>query len=271
MSIDAKFRQQYYNFLKKCLMTVDFSKKYEDTCAEYESLRTAINAELRIADSICSDAEYLIDKESGKLKAEAKMLFLNNAKLSRMINELLKLWLKKQSFGEFGWEDEMMNNIDSVIAIAEYSAMEEEIIEKLGLDEGQRFIYEVKKEILALEEKLGTSFFREDVLKLRDLFKIKVLFSDSSEIDVNEKDNLNQKSLILTNKNKESFSYKQWAKITHNGVVFIELEHMEELRVGKIKYYKLEITETGQKLTLVENKELEKELDVKRDKLEIGV
>ena len=32
----------------------------------------------------------------------------------------------------------------------------------------------------------------------------------------------------------------------------------------------IEITEKGQKLTLVENKELEKELDKKRDKLEVG-
>ncbi len=271
MSIDAKFRQKYYNLLKKCLMTVDFSKKYEETCDEYKTLRKEINEELRSVDSICSDAECLIDIASGKLKAEAKMLFATNAKLSRMLEEFLKIWLKKQSFGEFGWEDEMMNNIDSVIAIAEYSEMEKEIIEKLGLDEGQRFIYEVKKEILELEEKLSTSFFREDVLKLRDLFKIKVLFSHSSEIDVNEKDNLKQKSLILTNKDKDSFSYKQWAKITHDGEIFIELELMEELRVGKIKYYKLEITENGQKLTLVENKELEKALDVKRDKLEIGV
>ena len=270
MPLDEKFRKKYYNLLKKCLMTVDFSEKYEDTCAKYKSLRKAINAELRSIDSICSDAEHLIDKESGKLKAEAKMLFATNSKLSRMLDEFLKIWLKKQSFGEFGWEDDMMNNIDSVIAIAEYSSMEDEIIEKLGLDEGQRFIYEVKREILKLEETLGTSFFRESVLKLRDLFTIKVLFSSSSEINVSEKDNLKEKTLVLTNKDKVSFNYKQWAKITHNGEIFIELELMEELRVGKFKYYKIEITEKGQKLTLVENKELEKELDKKRDKLEVG-
>ena len=37
--------------------------------------------------------------------------------------------------------------------------------------------------------------------------------------------------------------------------------------MGKFKYYKLEITGNGQKMILVEDKKLEKELDAKREAL----
>lgn len=270
MSLNESFRKRYSDALKKCLMTVEMSDKYEALSKDYDELRERINGELKKRDSVCSDVERLIDKSTGKLKANFEIIIDSDTKLLKLIKEFRELWLKKQSFVEFGWQDGLMNHIDSVLAIAEYSELEKEIIAKLGLDEGQHFIYEAKCEILEFEKSLGVDFFREEVLKMRDLFKIKALVSKNSEILVSKKDNLKAQKIILSNSNGEDFSCEKSAQITHNGEIIIEIELQEDLRVGKFNYYVLHIDKNCQKLTLIEDKELIKVLDAKREKLEIS-
>ncbi len=270
MSLCESFRKKYSDALKKCLMTVEMSDKYEAVSKDYEELRKRVNEELKKRDSLCSDVERLIDKNTGKLKSNAEIIVGSDTMLLRLIKEFRELWLRKQSFIEFGWQDGLMNHIDSVIAIAEYSELEKEIIAKLGLDAGQRFIYEAKREILEFEKALGIDFFREDVLKMRDLFKIKTLVSKASEIVISKKDSLKEQRLILTNDSDEDFLCEQLAQITHNGEVFIEIEFLVDIRVCKFNYYVLHTDKNFQKLTLVEDKELIKVLDSEREKLEIS-
>lgn len=267
MSIDASFLKMYHDALKKAVMTSDMSDKYEALCDKYDDLREEINVRLERKDSVCSDAERLFDKESGRLKKEAELVIGDDNALRGMLSEFEKLLMNKRSFAEFGWGDRLISTIDPVLAIAEYSDMEKKIIAELGLDEGQRVIYGIKKKIVEFEKELGISFFGESVLKMRDLFRIKQLFSNSSEINVNEKDNLETQRLVLTNSAGESIRCEKTAEITHNGSLYIELELLEDIRVCVFNYYLFSNSDNRQTLRLVEDKQLEKILDEKRDKL----
>ena len=152
-------------------------------------------------------------------------------------------------------------------AISEYSNMEKQIIAELGLNDGQRYIYEAKKRIIEFEKTLGLDFFREEVLKMRDLFRIKTLISGTNNINLDGKDNLNTQKLSLSNGDGEIFNCKKVAEMIYRGTIFIEIEFLKDLRVCPFNYYVLSTDNNTQLLTLVEVKALNKELDLIRDKL----
>lgn len=268
MSIDASFLKIYHDTLKKAVMTSDMSDKFEAVCNKYDELKDKIDARLEENGSICSDAERLFDKETGALRGEAESIIGNDRALRDMLTDFGELLLNKRSFAEFGWRDTLISTIDPVLAIAEYSDMEKKIIAELGLDDGQKVIYEIKKKVVEFEKELGISFFGEEILRMRDLFRIKRLFSKKGEISVSDKDNLETQKLTLTNNDGELLKCEKTAQITHNGSLYIELEILEDIRVCVFNYYVFKQSDNCQSLVLVEDKALEKILDGKRDKLE---
>ena len=264
--IDASFLKRYHDALKKCVMTSDMHDKYRELCEDYDEAKRKMDAALESAGSICSDAECLIDKSTGELKRHALLVLGEDAALLRMANELCELWQRLHSFAEFGWTDELGSSIDPVLAIAEYSEMEHKIIDELGLDEGQRVIYEIKKRVVEFEETIGKDFFREDVLKLRDLFRFKRLLAKPYEIKLGQSDNLDTQDLVLTNNDGETFRCEKVAQIAHNGSQYVEIELREDVRICVFNYY-LVADDACRELRLVEDRDLVKLLDTKRDRL----
>ena len=264
--IDASFLKGYQDALKKCVMTSDMHDKYRELCENYKDTKRKIDARLESENSLCSDAERLIDKNTGELKKNALLVLGDDATLLRMVNELCELWQRLHSFAEFGWTDELGSSIDPVLAIAEYSDMERKIIDQLGLDEGQRVIYEIKKRVVEFEETIGKDFFREDVLKLRDLFKFKRLYAKPYEIRLGKTDNLDTQNLVLKNNDGDTVRCEKVAQITHNGSQYVEIELHEDVRICVFNYY-LTADDACSELRLVEDRDLVKLLDSKRDRL----
>lgn len=267
MAIDESFLKTYLDALKRALMTSDMHDKYQKVLEDYENAKKKINSKLESMDSVCTDAERLIDKETGGLKKIAELIVGDDTALRRTLNDFRELWLNLQSFAEFGWKDELVSSIDPVLAIADYSSMEDRIMLELGSDKGQRVIYEIKKKAVEFEESIGKDFFRIEVLKLRDLFRIKQLFSNKGEIKIIGKDNLKVQSLVLTNGEGEKLKCNKVAEIIHNGASYLELELLEDLKICTFNYYVTEDKDGSQALRLIEDRALVKLLDEKRDKI----
>ncbi|MBQ8688802.1 MAG: hypothetical protein IJ515_00355 [Clostridia bacterium] len=269
MSLNPNFREEYYGLLEKCILTVDKSQQYEEICEKYTALRNRINGILEAADALCTDSERLIDKSTGEVKPNAEAVTGADENLMEMLAELGELYVKRQSFAELGWDDDLMNHIDAVLAIGAYQDMEEKIISELGRDAGQRVICEVKKKILSLEGELGTQFFGNGVERLENLLRIKHLFSWRDEIEMTAADNTDERSIILVNEAGECFDFRTWAQMRHGGAVYVELELLDEMNVRTFNYYRVDAASDRQAFTLVEDGDLIKVLERKQERLAI--
>ncbi len=268
MPSEFELRSEYYELLKQTVVLVDRSDRYDRICEEYKALCKRINKLLEDMDAFCVDAERYIDKSTGGLRANIG--FEPDPVLAKLFGELCGLYTEKQHFAtEYGWDDDLLNHIEAVLAIAAYEDMEKRIIAELGADAGERVIYETKKEIVAFERELGVVFFSQAVERMEALFRTRVLFSPEGEIVLTDKDCLCEQSVTLVNKHGERLAFTKWAQIAHRGEIYIELELLEDMKIGKFHYYRLAQAQGGWMLTLVEDGPTESELDGKRDRLTV--
>lgn len=270
MSLSENFREEYLILLKKCLDTVSGSNRYDALLKEYEGRKKAADERLSALDAICTDCELLIDKTTGEIKPSAVALFGEDEELMSLLKRLGELQRKRLEFSEErGWDDDLINHLDCVVAIGYVTEYEKKIVAELGKKDGLVVICEVKREAVKYERELGLTFYAGDVERLEDLFRIRTLYSPDREIVIGEEDNLDECELVLISDVGEALRFKKSARMTLRGRVYIELEILEELKVKKFNYYTVSDTDRGQMLTLEEDDELYEELWALQEKLTV--
>lgn len=268
MALKPNFREEYYKLLKDLVLQIRKSDRYEAVCARHKELKEKIEELLEKNDSVCTEAEKLIDKTSGAVKAAAEALLCGDAELAGMVREFGALCAEKEEFASIGWDDDLMNHLENVLAIAAYENMEKEILAELGRDEGQLVIYEEKKRAAELEKELGGKVLADAVERLEALFSKKHLFPAPGDIDTSKEDNFDEAHLTLLNSKGEKLRFEVWSQLHYKGKLYIELELHEDLKTQKMNYYRV-VSPT--ELVLVEDESEDKALDKARDRLEIAI
>lgn len=272
MSLSPNFKKEYKDFLKECLIIVDKSRKYDTISSDYNILKNKINEILEDLDLLCNDCETCLDKKTGELKPNVEIILNSNSRLLEMIKELSKLYKNKLIYEiELGWNDELKNHIDTVLAIANYRDMEKAIISEFGKSKGRYIVYEIKKDILKFEDEIGIYFYRYELEKLEALLKVEVLYLTSKELEITLRDNLKEENLILYNEKGENFKFKKNSQIKYQEKIYVELELLEEIKAPKLSYYLLEKTQSGQKFILEEDENICNYLWDRQDKLSIYI
>ena len=269
MPVSPDFREEYHKLLEECLLLVQKSRQYEAICEQYRERKAEANRLLEERGALCTDAERLIDPVTGKVKESAVALVGEDEQLREILISCGELFLQKKGYAELGWNDELTNKMQVVLAIANFRDMEEKILQELGRDQGQQVIYRELQRVLPLEQELGFRFFADDVERLEALLRIKVLYAALGELPITAQENMTQERLSLVTEQGEIFSFVKWAQIQHKGAVYLELELPEELPIGKFKYYRVETTREGVRLLLEEDKTIEQELDERWDRLSV--
>lgn len=270
MALSVNFKEEYYKLLEECVLLVEKSERYEKICAEYTALKEKINKILEETDALCTDAERFLEKETGKIKPETEFFIGQNEELKVLLSALSALYIEKMSFASLGWTDDLMNHIAVVLASGKCQEKEEEIIAELGLQQGERVIYEEKKKVLKLEKELGVRFFEGDVERLEALFKVRVLFPFPEQTKMKAEENLIEENWILINADGECFQVEKYAQLRYKNALYVELIFPEEIKLKrKLNYYKVEKTKRGIRFVLVEDNELYEKLWAKVEKLEV--
>lgn len=254
---------QYLKALKDCLILVKDSKTYEDICQKYELLKKEINSLLEKMDALCIDAERYIDKNTGSLRDD---IGINLDEIIRFkFEELCDLYNEKKIFySKYNWDDNLLNRVEVVLAIANYEKLEKEIIESFGYAKGEQIIYETKKEAVSFEKEIGVEFFSSVVEKLEVLFRIRNLYPLNKNIDILGLDNINSQKYQLINDNGEVFDVEKIGEINYRNKTYLEFDLLD---FNKLNYYKLVLVKNKQKFILVEDKELDKILNKRQEKL----
>ena len=269
----VELKRKYYSMLRLLLLLLKHNDLYSSVCKQYIELREKINKKLTDIDAMCVDAERYIDKSTGAIRENVGFELDSEPELKEMLGELSRLYLEKRRLGErYNWDDELYRSVHVVVKIAECEDFERKIIDELGREEGEIVIYEAKKEVLRIERELEMVFFAPQVERMEALFKLRVLFPTEADITVTQEDYLDffgEQTVVLKNKKGEKFSFAKYAQITYRGCIYLELELLEDMNIKKFVYYKLDSEGEEQRLTLVEDEATERELDKRRDRLEV--
>ncbi|MBQ9745387.1 MAG: hypothetical protein IJW21_01010 [Clostridia bacterium] len=268
MALKPNFREEYVKLLKEFVLTIKKSNRYEAVCEKYNELKKEIEQALAEMNSVCSEAELLIDKATCAPKAGVPAMIGDDEALNGMVQEFGALCAEKEEFAAIGWDDDLMNHISNVLAIAAYENMEKEIIAEFGRDKGQKIIYEEKKKGAELEKELGGKILIDSVERMEALFRKKHLFPAAGDIDTSKEDNLDEGHLTIVNDMGEPLRFEVWSQLHYKGELYIELELMEEMKTPKMNYYKVL---SPAELLLVEDEDAIKELDKARDALEVAI
>lgn len=254
---------QYLKALKDCLVLIKDSTRYEYICQKYELLKKEIDNLLEKMDALCIDAERYINKNTGSLRDDIGINL--DEKLRFKFAELCNLYNEKKLFYlKHNWDDNLLNNVEVVLAIANYEKLEKEIIESFGYDKGEQIIYETKKESVIYEKEIGVDFFSNSVEKLEVLFRIRNLYPLNDDIDILGLDNINSQKYQLINDYGEVFDVEKIGEINYRNKTYLEFDLLD---FNKLNYYKLSLVKNKQKFILVEDKELDKILNKKQEKL----
>lgn len=270
MALNDRFREEYYGLLEECVLLVEKEKRYERICAEYTDLKKEIDKILEETDCLCTDAERFLEKDTGKIKPETALIVGENAEILGLLAKLSALYIERQSFAELGWTDDLMHLISVILASAKCSNKEEEIVAELGLEQGERVIYEEKKKVLKLEKELGIRFFEDDVERLEALFKVRILYPLSAQTVIKDEENLTEENWVLANADGECFQLEKYAQLRYKNALYVELIFPDEIKLKrKLNYYKIEKKKSGTRFVLVEDEELFEKLWAKVEKLEV--
>lgn len=260
--------REYYELLCRAVLLAANSERYAVLHAKYDSLREELNSFLSDVDSPVSDITRTIDKQSGKIKPAASLILAEHPELSEKLQRLSEIYSEMLTLSHFKWDEGLAPAFDTVLAISAYKRLEDKIISTFGSIEGKRLIYAEKKRVLLYEASLGVSFFAEEVEKHEATEKISLLISDT-EISLCGGDSLAKETVILKNKSGESFPFEICAFLYLSGALYVELMLLFESKAPKFNYYKLEKTLRGYRLVLVDEPNLLKTLDAKRDAITV--
>ena len=259
----------YFELLKSCAILFAERERYKKICEEYSSVREKANEILKNTDSVCQDAELLIDKDSCQLKPLAQAILGDNFYLNKLAKKLCELFAEQKKFMEMGWTDDLSANIKVILAISKYEDKEKEIIANFGKEKGEKIICEQKKKVAKFEKTLGIYFFADDVLRFSQRAKITVLYSDKEQLNFTEDDNLDSQFIYLTNDFGDKLSFEKTGQFLHRGKIYLELILQENFKIRQLNYYHVEELEDSYRLTLEEDEKIFEELWAYQEQVEI--
>ena len=267
MSLIEQYREEYYSRLVRCLDIIALNEKYNARKDEYKRLLAEINSELAENGAISQNAEDLIDGTTGGLRRGAEMVVNGDTALLDGLRQLATLRKKLSEFvGLHAWDDEVMNAVDVILAIAGYQDYEDEMREKLGKEAAERIIYEEKRRVSVIEAERGMYFFADGVAVMETIFKIRTLCPTATELSLDRVNNADELDIELTNDRGERIRFRKTGQITHEGAMYVELVLLDDLRIpSKLWHYRVDQSQGGIVLTLVEDEKLR---DVLFDKIE---
>lgn len=267
MALNQNFREEYFNALKDCVLTVIKFHKYQALSSNCETLKDEINGFLKHKNSIISDVDTCIDKQTSTLKQSARSI-LDEAGLVDEATSYAGLCAQKRAYvDEYGWRDETLANISAVIAIAQVRDLEKAMTSELGLDVAQKIMLEEKERVLAFEKETKTNFFAVEVDFLRDLLRIKTLFETDESIKLFATSNKIAQQITLANADGETFKCTKSAQLSMDGNVYVEIILPEDIKTNQYTYYKVISEPNRKKLVLAQDEQDKKRLDALYDKL----
>lgn len=267
MALTPNFREEYFNALKDCVFTVAEINKFKAICANCETLRDEINGVLKMKNSILSDVDTCIDKQTCTIKKSAQSLLADDGLEDVAIN-YAGLCAKKRAYAdEYGWHDETLASISAVLAIAEFRDLEKAMTDELGLDVAQKIMLEEKSRVLPFEQETNTTFFAVEVDFLRDLLRIKTLFETNEQLILRAQSNKTTQQITLANADGETFKCTKSAQLTLGGETYVEIVLPEDIKANKYTYYKVLTEPNCKKLVLEQDEQNKNSLDALYDKL----
>ena len=135
--------------------------------------------------------------------------------------------------------DDEVSSLRIVVALDTYQKLETQIIEKLGLIDGEKAIYQVKKQAVQLEKQLGGVILADAIQRLEAIFALATLYGANGDVVVDDHNNQDSKPLVLKNDNGQVFNFEKFAQITYKGDIYFELNLLDDLKIGKLNYYKV--------------------------------
>lgn len=155
-----------------------------------------------------------------------------------------------------------------VVAIGDYRDMERELVSKFGIDIAQEVMLECKREVVGRERSRGIVFYSEDVERLENIIAIKHLTIPIS-LRIDRQENMDMMDVCLPNDKGEKYHFRTWSVLHLDGEAYIELELLEDMRVGKFNYY--HISKSTSTLKMVQDNSLTRRLDERREVVEVAL
>ena len=177
----------------------------------------------------------------------------------------LNMCLEKRIYIEEHRED-IDAQLRLVVAIGDYRDIERELIDTIGLDEAQEVILKCKREVAGRERSRGIVFYSEDVEKLENILSIKHLTIPTS-LRIDRQENMDMEEVVLSNHRGEQYHFRTWSVLHLDGEAYIELELLEDMRVGKFNYYHI----SNSTLKMVQDNSLTRRLDERREVVEVAL
>ena len=153
-----------------------------------------------------------------------------------------------------------------VVAIGDYRDMERELVSKFGIDKAQEVMLECKREVVGRERSRGIVFYAEDVERLENIIAIKHLTIPTS-LRIDRQENMDMMDVCLPNDKGEKYHFRTWSVLHLDGEAYIELELLEDMRVGKFNYYHI----SNSTLKMVQDNSLTRRLDERREVVEVAL
>ena len=153
-----------------------------------------------------------------------------------------------------------------VVAIGDYRDMERELVSKFGIDKAQEVMLECKREVVGRERSRGIVFYAEDVERLENILAIKHLTIPIS-LRIDRQENMDMMDVCLPNDKGEKYHFRTWSVLHLDGEAYIELELLEDMRVGKFNYYHI----SNSTLKMVQDNSLTRRLDERREVVEVAL
>lgn len=179
--------------------------------------------------------------------------------------QALEICLDKRIYIEDNRED-IDAQLRLVVAIGDYRDMERELVSKFGIDKAQEVMLECKREVVGRERSRGIVFYAEDVERLENIIAIKHL-TISTSLRIDRQENMDMMDVCLPNDKGEKYHFRTWSVLHLDGEAYIELELLEDMRVGKFNYYHI----SNSTLKMVQDNSLTRRLDERREVVEVNL
>ena len=262
-------------YKKQLKTSVDFIckiEKYEKIAKKFDEIKAVLSSLLEMAGGKVSTAveDYLNVERDLFIPPNVNLCEPYKSSLIQGFEKLNQLYERKI---ELGWKSEERKWIDTILTLCPTREMERDIKKKFGKKEGERIIFQAKKEICSYEKEINVTVFTEEYLKWQKernrLDEMLVLFA-KTPIVLTAENNVNEESVEFVNYNGESLIFNKTAQIDLNGERYISLSLDVEKDGSKEReyyLYKVQNTANGYYFLMEENDDIIDEIFAKEERL----
>lgn len=252
-------RDKYYGLLLSCVDMLVADRECKMRKDECDRLRARANAQLAATDSIVKDVDDLIDWKKGEIKPAARFVLDTDRALAQIVVALFdaERELRAAQTAYKSWDDEFVRSVDLVLAIGACKDARAEIIDELGIEQGEAVVHDCLVRIVEVEKGHGLYFFTEELILLENLWRIRTLRPTATELGLTLRDNGSFENLLITNDRGEQLSFEKFAQIQYGNAIYLELAVKEDMKVPhKLCHYLVDQDARGVVLRLVEDEAL---------------